>query len=123
MSEHPGEHPQKKEALRHYEPKRRRFMEVVQSNHVQKERVAFRHLLWVGPLAAAAAAVANAFVYLVASVLGAMPQDFVVNEQGPITLVVVAAVSAQGAAARTIATRSLAGSPDGPCASSASSRS
>ena len=49
FSEHPGEHPQKKEALRHYEPKRRRFMEAVQSNHVQEERVAFRHLLWVGP--------------------------------------------------------------------------
>ena len=98
-------------------------MEAVQSNHVQEERAAFRHLLWVGPLAAAAAAVANAFVYLVASVSGAMPQDFVVNGQGPITLVVVAAVSVQGAAARAIATRSLAGSPGGSCASSASWRS
>jgi hypothetical protein len=101
LSEHPAKHPQKKEALRHYEP-RRRFMEAVQSNHVQEERVAFRQLLWVGPLAAAAAAVANAFVYLVASVSGAMPQDFVVNGQGPITLVVVAAVSAQGAVAGAV---------------------
>ncbi len=72
-------------------------MEAVQSNRVQEERVAFRRLLWVGPLAAAAAAVANAVVYLVASALGAMPQDIVVNGQGPITLPVVAAMSAQGA--------------------------
>ena len=72
-------------------------MEAVLSNRVQEERVAFRRLLWVGPLAAAAAAVANAVVYLVASALGAMPQDIVVNGQGPITLPVVAAMSAQGA--------------------------
>ncbi len=45
-------------------------MEAVQSNRFQEERVAFRRLLWVGPLAAAAAAVANAVVYLVASALG-----------------------------------------------------
>lgn len=72
-------------------------MEAVQSNHVQQERVAFGRLLWVGPLAAAAAAVANAVVYFTASALGTMPQDVVVNGQGPITLPVVAAMSAQGA--------------------------
>ncbi len=77
-------------------------MEAVQSNRVQEERVAFRRLLWVGPLAAVTAAVANTFAYLVASVLGAMPQDVVVNGQGPITLVVVAAVSAQGALAGAV---------------------
>ncbi len=77
-------------------------MEAVQSNHVQEERVAFKRLLWAGPLAAAVAAAANAFVYLVASVLGAMPQGVVVNGQGPITLVVVATVSAQGALAGAV---------------------
>ena len=72
-------------------------MEAVQSNRVQDERVTFRRLLWVVPLAAATAAVANAIVYLVASALGAMPQDVDANGQGPITLAVVAVMSAQGA--------------------------
>jgi len=67
-------------------------MEAVQSNRFQEERVDFRRLLWVGSLTVVAAAVANALVYLIAPVLGAMPQNVVVNGQGPITLAVVAAL-------------------------------
>jgi hypothetical protein len=61
-------------------------MEDAQVSHVQGEYVAFKRLLWAGPLAAVSAAVANAVVYFVASALGTMPQDFVVQGSGPITL-------------------------------------
>jgi hypothetical protein len=61
-------------------------MEDAQINRVQDEHVAFKRLLWATPLAAVAAAVGNAVVYFVASALGAMPQDFVVQGSGPITL-------------------------------------
>jgi protein involved in polysaccharide export with SLBB domain len=67
-----------------------------------EERVEWGRLVPVGLLAALVAAVANAVVYLVAASAGAMPQEIVVNGQGPITLPVVAALSAQGAVAATI---------------------
>ncbi len=54
-------------------------MEDAQVSHVQSEPVAFKRLLWVGPLAAISASIANAVVYFVASALGTMPQDFVVE--------------------------------------------
>lgn len=78
-------------------------MESVQNALVSdEERVAWGRLVPVGLLAALGAAVANAVVYLVAAAAGAMPQEIVVNGQGPITLPVVAAFSAQGAVAATI---------------------
>jgi hypothetical protein len=78
-------------------------MESVQNALVSdEERVAWGRLVPVGLLAALVAAVANAVVYLVAASAGAMPQEIVVNGQGPITLSVVAALSAQGAVAATI---------------------
>ena len=55
-----------------------------------------------GLLAALVAAAANAVVYLVAAAAGAMPQDIVVNGQGPIALPVVATMSAFGAVAGTV---------------------
>lgn len=72
-------------------------METAQSSHVQGERVAFGRLLWAGPLAAVSAAVANAVVYFVASALGAMPRDVVVEGSGPITLEPVIFASVIGA--------------------------
>lgn len=57
------------------------------------ERVAYRRLLWVGLLAGVVAAVVNVVVYLLASAVGAMPQDVVVPGQGPITLGAVVSVS------------------------------
>lgn len=73
-------------------------METVQNAPVRgEERVAWGRLVPVGLLAALMAAIANAVVYLVAAAAGAMPQDIVVNGQGPITLPVVATMSAQGA--------------------------
>ena len=77
-------------------------MEDVQISHVQGERVTFKRLLWAGPLAAISAAVANAAVYFVASALGAMPQDFVVQGSGPITLAPVVFSSLIGAAGATL---------------------
>jgi hypothetical protein len=78
-------------------------METVQNTFVSdEERVAWGRLVPVGLLAALVAAVANAVVYLVAASAGAMPQEIVVNGQGPITLPVVVALSAQGAVAATI---------------------
>ena len=78
-------------------------METVQITFVSdEERVAWGRLVPVGLLAALVAAVANAVVYLVAASAGAMPQEIVVNGQGPITLPVVAASSALGAVAATI---------------------
>ena len=72
-------------------------METAQGSRVQVRRVAFGRLLWVGPLAALAAAVANAAVYFVAYGLGAMPQDFVIEGSGPITLAPVVVSSVIGA--------------------------
>lgn len=78
-------------------------MENVQNAPVSAEgRVAWGRLAPVGLLAALVAAVANAAVYVVAAAAGAMPQEIVVNGQGPITVSVVAALSAQGAVAATI---------------------
>ena len=72
-------------------------MEGTQGSHIQGGRVAFGRLLWVGPLAAVAAAVADASVYFVASALGAMPQDVFVEGSGPITLEPVVFASVIGA--------------------------
>lgn len=46
--------------------------------------ISYRRLLWAAPLAGAVAAVLNAVVWLVAYLLGAMPQDLIVNDIGPI---------------------------------------
>ena len=73
-------------------------MEDAQVTHLEGEHITFKRLLWATPLAAIAAAVANAVVYLVASVLGAMPQDFVVQDSGPITLAPVVLSTLIGAA-------------------------
>jgi len=48
--------------------------------------VAYMRLLWAGPLTGVAAAAINAVVYLVASGLGAIPEDFVVGGSRPVTL-------------------------------------
>ena len=72
-------------------------MQITQSSRIHGERVAFGRLLWAGPLAALAAAVANAVVYFVAYGLGAMPQDFVIEGSGPITLAPVVVSSLIGA--------------------------
>ena len=77
-------------------------MEDAQVNRVQGEHVAFKRLLWATPLAAVAAAVGNAVVYFVASALGAMPQDFVVQGSGPITLAPVVLSSLIGAAGAAV---------------------
>ena len=77
-------------------------MEDAQINRVQDEHVAFKRLLWATPLAAVAAAVGNAVVYFVASALGAMPQDFVVQGSGPITLGPVVLSSLIGAAGAAV---------------------
>jgi Family of unknown function (DUF6069) len=68
-----------------------------EGSHIQGEPIAFGRLLWAGPLAAVAAAVANAIVYFVASALGAMPQDVLVEGSGPITLEPVVFASVIGA--------------------------
>ncbi len=72
-------------------------MKDAQIGYVQGEQIAFRRLLWTGPLAAASAAAANAVLYFVASVLGMMPRDFVVQDSGPITLAPVVFSSVIGA--------------------------
>lgn len=78
-------------------------METVQNAPVRsEERVAWVWLVPAGLLAAIVAAAANAVLYLVASVVGAVPQDVIVNGQGPITLPMVAATSMFGAVAGTI---------------------
>ena len=77
-------------------------MEDAQISHVQGEQVSFKRLLWAGPLAAVSAAVANAVVYFVASALGTMPQDFVVQGSGPITLAPVVVSSLIGAAGAAV---------------------
>ncbi len=61
-------------------------MEATQGSRVGGERVAgFGRLLIYGAVAGVAAAMASAVIYLVASTLGAMPQDVLANGQ-PITL-------------------------------------
>lgn len=78
-------------------------METVQNVPVrgEEERVAWSRLVPAGLLAVLVAAAANAVVYLVAAAAGAMPQDVVVNGQGPITLPMVVATSVFGAVAGT----------------------
>ncbi len=78
-------------------------METVQNAPVrgEEERVAWGRLVPAGLLAALVAAAANAAVYLVAAAAGAMPQDVVVNGQGPMTLPMVATTSVFGAVAGT----------------------
>lgn len=78
-------------------------METVQNTPVHREeRVAWGWLVPAGLLAALMAAVVNAVVYLVAAAAGAMPQEVVVNGQGPMTLSMVAATSVFGAVAGAI---------------------
>lgn len=77
-------------------------MEDARIGHVRGEPVALRRLLWAAPLAAVSAAIANAAVYLVASALGTMPQDFVVQGSGPITLAPVVVSSLVGAAGAAV---------------------
>lgn len=79
-------------------------MKTVQNGPVNgEERVAWSRLVPVGLLTALVAAVANGVVYLVAAeAAGAMPQEIVVNGQGPITLPMVATTSMLGAIAATI---------------------
>jgi hypothetical protein len=88
--------------LRLQEPRRRNYMEDTQVNRVQGEHVAFKRLLWATPLAAVAATVGNAIVYFVASALGAMPQDFVVQDSGPITVTPVVLSSLIGTAGAAV---------------------
>jgi uncharacterized protein DUF6069 len=72
------------------------------SNPVRSEQVVWGRLVPAGALALVLAAAANAVVYLVASSLGAMPQDVDANGQGPITLPMVVVMSAVGAVAGTL---------------------
>jgi ABC-type Na+ efflux pump permease subunit len=77
-------------------------MEATSNNPVRSEHVVWGRLVPAGALALVVAAAANAVVYLVASSLGAMPQDVDANGQGPITLPMVVAMSAVGAVAGTL---------------------
>ena len=72
-------------------------MEDAQISHVYSEQVAVKRLLWAAPLVAVSAAAANAAVYFVASVLGMMSRDFVVQGSGPLTLAPVVFSSLVGA--------------------------
>jgi len=77
-------------------------MEATSNNPVRSEHVVWGRLAPAGALALVVAAAANAVVYLVASSLGAMPQDVDANGQGPITLPMVVAMSAVGAVVGTL---------------------
>ena len=77
-------------------------MEDAQVNRAQGEHVAFKCLLWATPLAAVATAIANAVIYFIASALDTMPQDFVVQGSGPITLAPVVLSSLIGAAGAAV---------------------
>ncbi len=77
-------------------------MEATSNNPVRSEHVVWGRLVPAGALALVVAAAANSVVYLVASSLGAMPQDVDANGQGPITLPMVVAMSAAGAVAGTL---------------------
>ena len=62
-------------------------MESAQNSPVRSARVVWSRLFWVVPLTALAAAAANALVYLVATVVGALPSGFVIPGPGtPLTL-------------------------------------
>ncbi len=77
-------------------------MEATSNNPVRSEHVVWGRLVPAGALALVLAAAANAVVYLVASSLGAMPQNVDANGQGPITLPMVVVMSAVGAVAGTL---------------------
>ena len=77
-------------------------MQATSTDTVRTERVVWGRLVPAGALALVLAAVANVVVYLVASSLGAMPQDVDANGQGPITFPMVVAMSAVGAVAGTL---------------------
>ncbi len=77
-------------------------MEATSTNPIRSEHVVWGRLVPTGALALVVAAAANAIVYLVASSLGAMPQDVDANGQGPITLPMVVVMSAVGAVAGTL---------------------
>ena len=77
-------------------------MEATSNNPVRSEHVVWGRLVPAGALALVLAAAANAVVYLVASSLGAMPQDVDANGQGPIKLPMVVATSAAGAVVGTL---------------------
>ena len=77
-------------------------MQATSTNTVRNRHVVWGRLVPAGALALVLAAVANVVVYLVASSLGAMPQDVDANGQGPITLPMVVAMSVAGAVAGTL---------------------
>ena len=77
-------------------------MQATSTDTVRNRHVVWGRLVPAGALALVVAAAANAVVYLVASSLGAMPQDVDANGQGPITLPMVVAMSAAGAVAGTL---------------------
>ena len=77
-------------------------MHATSTDTVRTERVVWVRLVPAGALALVLAASANALVYLVASSLGAMPQDVDANGQGPITLPMVVAMSALGTIGGTL---------------------
>ena len=77
-------------------------MQATSTDTVRNRHVVWGRLVPAGALALVLAAAANAVVYLVASSLGAMPQDVDANGQGPITLPMVVAMSAVGAVAGTL---------------------
>jgi hypothetical protein len=62
-------------------------MQSVQNSPIGSGRLAWSRLLWVAPLSALAAALANGLVYLVGSAVGAIPSDFVISGPGtPLTM-------------------------------------
>jgi ABC-type Na+ efflux pump permease subunit len=77
-------------------------MEATSNNPVRSEHVVWGRLVPAGALALVVAVAANSVVYLVASSLGAMPQDVDANGQGPITFPMVVAMSAVGAVVGTL---------------------
>ena len=77
-------------------------MEATSNNPVRSEHVVWGWLVPAGTLALVVAVAANSVVYLVASSLGAMPQDVDANGQGPITFPMVVAMSAVGAVVGTL---------------------
>ena len=77
-------------------------MEATSTDTARNRRVFWGRLVPAGALALVLAIAANSVVYLVASSLGAMPQDVDANGQGPITLPMVVAMSAVGAVVGTL---------------------
>ena len=80
-------------------------MQATSTYTVRTERAVWSRFVPAGALAVVLAVAANALVYLVASSLGAMPQDVDANGQGPITLPMVATTSAAGAVAYAVVGR------------------